>query len=135
MSKRLKPETVQLLQQIKRWLLRMRHPKHFDMGNYANRNECGTSLCIAGKGLLLKGYKLRIVGGRVDGFVSPNEKFTPTGSGLIGPLAAHELGLTQGQADRLFHLSCWPRGAPSYSSSPREGAARIQRFIDTNGAE
>lgn len=67
---------IQLLKRLRTRFLRMRHSEHFDMRQVAERNECGTAMCIAGHALDLQGYeiefdsegdllKVRTPGGRV----------------------------------------------------------------------
>ena len=115
---------VKLLRRIQRWLMRLRHPEHFDMNSFGEKGNCGTSYCIAGKALQLKGYEL----GEGD-FYSPKGKRV-----RIEDTAASLLGLTLDEASRLFYQSNWP---PEFRGdrTPQEAVRRIEHFIETEGQE
>lgn len=45
------------------------------------------------------------------------------------------LGLTNDQASRLFYADAWPKGFGGWRATRAQAAARIERFIQTKGAE
>lgn len=117
---------IPLLKRLRTRFLRMRHRKHFDMRTWADKNECGTSACIAGHTLLLAGYKLRRVVDEDDfEFVSPR------GRVVDPPTAARrELGLSKSVTGSEW--SCGQREL-FYDGSirtPKQAAARIQELIE-----
>ena len=125
MKRKRKPKmNVKLLRRIQRWLMRLRHPEHFDMADYWHKGDCGTSYCIAGKALQLCGYR----------FGHEEMVFNPKGQecGAIKPIAESLLGLTPDEADRLFFRTYWPY---RFSSDPESAAERIEHFINTGGKE
>lgn len=113
---------IDLLKRLRTRFLRMRHPEHFDMGDYACVNECGTAMCIAGHALDLQGYKLKGRGSVIFGeanFVSP-----VSGRVVSARLAARrELGLSDVMATCLF---------TDFSiETPKQAAAAIQELINS----
>lgn len=91
---------VQLLKRVETWLRQLKHQQHFDMDSYVDRNDCGTSFCIAGKALELSGYKVRTDGMLVN----------PDGNPSFDPAvkAGKLLGLTKIKRERLFFINMWP---------------------------
>src|ERR1051326_6483037 len=118
---------IELIKRLRTRFLRMKHRAHFRMEIVAERNECGTALCIAGHALDLQGYRARFDRyGELDYFV------TPRGRKVKNPLrvAARELGIPYGtwrsgraDADDLFNDI-------SAIRTPKQAAARIQELID-----
>ena len=122
---------IPLLKRLKGRFMRMRHPKHFDMSIVAEKNECGTAMCIAGHILNLQGYKWSFdEEGNLYRIVSP------AGRNVRNELrvAARAIGLPYAQ---------WLTGTPdAYNlfndmsiKTPKEAAGRIQEIIEggTNG--
>ena len=124
MKRKRKPKmNVKLLRRIQRWLMRLRHPEHFNMADFWRKGDCRTSYCIAGKALQLSGYRL-----------GHDTAFNPKGQecGFIKPIAESLLGLTPNEADRLFYRTHWPY---RFSSDPKSAARRIEHFINTGGKD
>lgn len=108
-------KNIELLKRLRARFLRMRHKKHFDMGAYAERNECGTSMCIAGHALDLQGYKIRFEDGWPVFFNPEGQRVTPMNA------AERELGLPHHEAYDLFH---------DFSlKTPKQAAKRIEKII------
>mgnify|MGYP001606024650 CR=1 FL=1 len=116
---------VKLLRRIQRWLMRLRHPEHFNMADYWRKGDCGTSYCIAGKALQLSGYRL----GHDMAFSLKGRK-----GRFIRPIAESLLWLTPDEAHRLFYKTNWPYQF-LHSSDPKSAAKRIEHFIETDGKE
>lgn len=90
-------KNIELLKRLRTRFLRMRHRKHFNMGDVAVKNECGTAMCIAGHTLDLTGYKAKFDN---DGNV---RWYTPSGRRMYGDdlgTAQRLLGLTVDEAQR-----------------------------------
>lgn len=127
---------IKLLKKIITRLRRMRHPQHFNMDFYGEKNACGTTACIAGHALLLEGY--RCTGWDtfvIDSLADPVNPATE---------AEERLDLTTNEADRLFYVGNWPkefkaarngRAAKHVYNDPKIAAARIEHFIATDGRE
>ena len=117
---------IELLKRLRMRFLRMRHRKHFDMSSYADRNKCGTSMCIAGHALALQGYKVKFEKYKCsDGKITwLFQFFSPKGRKVRAPVAAkRELGLSDLGASDLF--------SDFTIKTPKQAATRIQRIIKT----
>ncbi len=142
---------VLLLRKVSTWLKRLRHTKHFDMTEWAEKTSCGTSYCVAGKVLELSGYKPRFKFDKDPyiGEVASLEFLSPKGKNIRSPqvTAARLLGITRAQAARLFFLDMWPSQFFSNTddlgyfltagekTTPKLAAKRIEHFIKTHGRE
>jgi hypothetical protein len=112
---------IELLKRLRTRFLRMKHRKHFAMETVAERNECGTAMCIAGHALNLQGYRFKF-----NEYGVLEQTFRPSGRPLKGGLlsaAAKELRLDYyGTAHELFN---------DFSlKTPKQAAARIQKLIE-----
>lgn len=90
-------KNIELLKRLRTRFLRMRHPKHFNMGDVAQKTDCGTAMCIAGHALDLEGYRFNL---DEDGDFL--ECFAPNGRRVHNELvrAQRLLGLTKDEAQR-----------------------------------
>ncbi len=131
---------VKSLNSIIRWIQRVHDPRHFDMSNWVERNDCGTSFCIAGKAIDLSGqFELKfdeLENGEY--FVGKNNRTLKNHHGI----AAKLLGLNFKQAKKLFYTSNWPRkfivdpdASLDDETTPKLAVKRIRHFIKTKGAE
>lgn len=124
---------VPLLKRLRTRFLRMRHKKHFDMNVWGEKNECGTTACIAGHTLLLEGYTMRYNEAEAEfHFISPKgRKVQPDAA------ARRLLGLpreiTHGDYpddDGLFF-------DVDHIKTPKQAAKRIEKILagagDSNG--
>ncbi len=121
---------VELLKRLRTRFLRMRHVEHFDMTIVAQRNECGTAMCIAGHVLNLQGYKWSFDSdGDLDNVISPGGRRVSDELSA----AAKEMGLP---------YKVWPANTPdAYDlfhdfsiKTPKQAAARVQELIDSAGS-
>lgn len=103
----------------------------FAMPAIVQEVPCGTAMCYAGRVCANAGYELR--------------KLEPEGMGALAfredgcrdaiEIAEAELALTHSEALRLFVKSNWPQELYDQPDTPALAAARLQRFLDTNGRE
>lgn len=117
---------IPLLKRLRTRFLRMRHPEHFDMEAFADKNQCGTSMCIAGHALVLEGYKVKFIRNedRTEGPFYTARFFAPSGRRVkADKAAARVLGLNATEAYNLFY--------DFDLETPQQAAARIQRIIET----
>lgn len=103
----------------------MRHRKHFYMGAFAEKNECGTSMCIAGHALDLQGYSVRFVPAPepwADDDDIDEVFYSPVGRKVDPEKAARrEMGLTRDEVNKLFY--------DMKIRTPKQAAARIEQLI------
>ncbi len=107
---------IKLLEKIK--LAIRAYPNQFDMSNWFDKNECGTTACIAGWAVALN--KNLPLNQAEDACIACERE------------AMKALGLTFDEGQRLFYLGKWP---PQFVYDSRNAVARIEHFIQTNGAE
>lgn len=126
---------VKLLRKVKRHILAV--PRRFVMSEVIMREEndgpinwlnekpfpdCGTAACVAGWACLLA-----------------NEGTVPENATASMDEARELLGLTDGQADRLFMPSAWPKkfqkgtDDSGTKATAKVAAARIEYFIKNKG--
>ena len=118
---------VKLLRQVRDYIVA--HPEKYDQSKW-----CGSACCVAGTAVFLSG---KISVRKIRAKYSSGE----FGRYLFG-VAKESLGLSRGQAGRLFH-PCWSSLPERYrvyrSMTPEQRAAiaydRINRFIETKGVE
>ena len=118
---------VKLLREVRDYIVK--YPEKYNQSNW-----CGSACCVAGTAAFLSG-KISVRK------VRTNHSSSEFG-GSISRIAREALGLSRGQAARLFE-PCWGslprRYQVNQSMPPEERAAiaydRINRFIETKGAE
>lgn len=110
---------IPLLKRLRTRFLRMRHRKHFDMHSFADKNECGTSMCIAGHAMDLQGYKLKF------NTWGEGEFYRPSGRKVMGHMSegARLLGLPVHDARILF--------TDMDIKTPKQAVERIEHLIET----
>jgi hypothetical protein len=117
---------IELLKKLRTRFLRMKHRKHFNMGNIGVQTECGAAMCIAGHALDLAGYSHR---------VDEQGEFewrTPKGRRVGFPLdtARRLLGLSYDDAQDMSSKN--PGLFFQFKiKTPRQAAKRIERIIET----
>jgi len=130
---------VELLEKVEQKLRRLRHKRHFHMATWGEKNDCGTTACIAGHALLMEGYKIPAD----QSFREHEQQFISPSGRMVKPFNAARkiLGLTESQAEKLFAAYKWPirfGGGPCPDmdpNDPKRAAARIRHFIETGGKE
>ena len=139
-----------LLRKISKHILA--HPKNLDMGVFYDvepvkgKNMCGTIACVAGWAVALgaKGYDVELEHKikRINAFdpeLHPEELSNEISSIDFEDDARQILGLTDNQAEYLFHVGNWPEEfAVKYNAAYRKGrlaeaakitVARIEHLI------
>lgn len=115
---------IPLFRKLRTRFLRMRHPKHFNMGVIATKTDCGAAMCFIGHTLDLAGYKMRkrnrpsFVAATLDfDFFSPDGNYVSD----VYEEARELLGIDLGDAHKLFN---------DYSlKTPKQAAERIEQLI------
>ena len=125
---------IGLLKKVEQKLRRMRHTDHFSMEDWAHRNECGTTACIAGHALLMEGFNIPKT--QTDSLPGVQRFISPDGKTLRPmPTARKLLDLTERQAERLFFAQDWPEQFKENCNDPKVAANRVKHFIETKGKE
>jgi len=105
-----------LLKQVAARLRNLKHEAHYDQGEWAEKNECGTACCIAGWTLIEAGLSQRQLVTINEGDKTWNEKNAPLRDqhfeSAVAGLAQNLLGLGSDQAYQLFSGGGrgWPDG-------------------------
>ena len=93
------PEQLALAKEVSEHL--HEHPEQHYQGDWFAETECGTTACVAGWTAILDGARLvREPFGLADG---PTKARIVVGGEPIGVYAQRALGLTNLEAERLFH--------------------------------
>jgi len=82
-----------LARKVKKYI--REHPRKFDMGIYYDKDECGTTMCIAGTACYLAGLAME-------------DLAIGCGEGTFFGEARKLLGLNEEQANKLFYTEGWP---------------------------
>lgn len=119
---------IGLLKKLRMRFLRMRHVEHFDMTVVAKKNECGTTMCIAGHVLNLQGYKWRFDSdGDLDDVRSPNGRKVDDELAA----AATEIGLPYKKWSADAPVDAYDLFHDFSIQTPKQAAARIQELIES----
>jgi hypothetical protein len=120
---------VRLLRRIQKQILK--EPRQFQMPRMFDYRpaipNCGTAACIAGWA-----YTFSLKNATPERARQSAVRLVRT-SAL--DIAQEKLGLDIYQAHRLFNYSQWPFKFNLDSNNPKQAVARIEHFINTEGAE
>ena len=114
-----------------------KHPERFDMGYWAGRHPCGTTLCLAGTICMMDGWTPVFDGSKLgECFEKDEQKMFAT------EICASVLGLSSEHMRDLFHVGRWPtqfgleyNGAKTDEARAEALAHRVEFFIKTNGTD
>lgn len=114
---------IELLKRLRARLLRMRHPKHFDMQVIAAKTDCGAAMCMIGHVLDLEGYKMRLK--------KPSERQGFLDFDFIKPNGRVLRRDPQDEAEKLLGFSGHRNDFfMDYSlQTPKQAAKRIEKLI------
>jgi len=115
---------IELLRKVQHHIAEEHKRWCFDFIKLSAESPCGTQGCIGGWTVILGGGYTKI---KLRKLLIAYE----CGEASLSPIACELLDITKAQGDRLFFF--WP---DEFDSTLAEDAVkRIDRFIETNGAE
>lgn len=97
------------------------HPDEWKQDEWAKKTACGTACCVAGHVTLMQGHEIDF--DRADTY-GAMVKYTSTGE-YIEDVARRELGLTDIQAEAMFHPSNRLHSLWSMASSFTDGEITV----------